>query len=136
MNAQNKHRIDIFQPKQDSFQESCISHLWCLRKCLLSLILASFVESYDFITNFIAKEVTLTFTFSCPESTFSRNALNSVFSFRLYSSKGKRKIHWNFCIFGHFGRFLSNLNILQYIYMRYLRNRYHTALSSRKDYIL
>ena len=96
--------------KTRSFQEACINHLRYLRKSLLLHILASFLESNDFITNFITKEDTL-YKFSYPESTFSRNSLNSVFSFRLDSFKGKPKIRVNFCIFGHVGRFLSSLNI-------------------------
>ena len=80
----------------------------CLRKGLLSIISASFSKLNDFIINFVAKEVALD-TFVCPESTFSRNITNLVFSFSLWSSKGKRGICGNFYFFSHLWRFLSNL---------------------------
>ena len=59
----------FFLPKQDSFQDSCINHLRCLRKSLFPLILASFSKLNDFTIDFFAKEVAL-ITFSFPELTF------------------------------------------------------------------
>ena len=70
----------FFLPKQDSFQDSCINHLRCLRKSLFPLILASFLKLNDFTIDFFAKEVAL-ITSSSPELIFSRNSADSAFSF-------------------------------------------------------
>ena len=72
--------LHIFLPKQDSFQDSCINHLWCLRKSLFPLKLASFSKLNDLANHFFRKEVAL-ITFSSPELTFFRNSADSVFSF-------------------------------------------------------
>ena len=66
----------LFLPKQDSFQDSSINHLRCLRNFLFPFILASFSKINDFTIDFFAKEVVL-ITFFFPELIFSGNSADS-----------------------------------------------------------
>ena len=124
--------------KQDSFRNFVLTKRSSrLKEVSSSLYFGKIFRVKWFHNEFHCKENHSVHVF-CPESTFSRNSINFVFSFRLYSSNGKGKIYGVFFIFGDFQRLLSNLNIwctyaILNEHMRYLKNIYHTVLFSSEQ---
>ena len=69
LEPQKGYHLDIFCPKQESFQNTCIKHLQYSRKALFLYILVRFSMLNDFKINFFSKEVALdifSFGFNSP----------------------------------------------------------------------
>lgn len=79
LETQNGYYLDVFLPKEDNFQGSCINQYGCLKKLIFCRILGYFSTINNFMINFVVNKVGLE-TFFLPELTFFRNSANSAFS--------------------------------------------------------
>ena len=88
----NEYHLYVFCSKEGSFQDSSIIKFRYWTKSLLPHNLATLSKLNDFRIDLFAKKVVV-LTFSYPELTFSRNSVDSTFSFWLYSWEWKRGIY-------------------------------------------